>query len=137
MSPATTNPIRVRVPTPFASVLLDELRDPFGDDDERDSIIDPEQIEYEANLDAFIRGLVEQLEQLDGVGDRVVIVPSSGSTREWLGEYVGELVLEDMTARLCKGSTVEREATVAALAGWVDFMAQLDRVEAVSTGPDR
>jgi hypothetical protein len=111
----------LRVPASFARELLDDLRKPF-DDDERDSITDPEQIEYDAEIDAAVRGWVTQL---DGEGSRILILASSGPAREWLDDFLGGAMVDGLTSRLDDGSTSERKAVVAALDGWTDVMRQL------------
>jgi hypothetical protein len=117
----------LRVPAPFARALLDDLREP-SDDSERENITDPEQLEYEAEIDAAVRMWVEEI---DGEGNRILIVASSGPSRRWLTDYLSGAALEGLTGRLEDGSPVERLAAVEALAGWIDVMGQLE--EAVMT----
>jgi hypothetical protein len=114
------NPVTLRVPSPFAVALLADLRDPPEDLDEPTT--DPEQIAADAALDACVEAWKNAL---DGEGDRTLDVPE-GAEGEWLVDYIREAALEGLTSTLYDGTTPEREATVEALAGWVDVMAQLD-----------
>jgi hypothetical protein len=113
----------LRVPAPFARALLDDLREP-EDDSERENITDPEQLEYEAEIDAAVRCWIAEL---DGEGDRVLIVPSSGPSREWLADYLPMSVLVALVGRLEDGSISDRMAVVEALAGYVDVMRQFEQ----------
>jgi hypothetical protein len=116
-------PVRLNVPAAFAAALLTDLRvAPY--DDERDSITDPKQLAYEARIDASVD---LWLTELDGEGDRTLIVPND-RTREWLDDYLHGAMLEGLTGRLVDGSTSERKAVVAALDGWADVMAQLEPI---------
>jgi hypothetical protein len=115
------NPVTIRVPSPFAKALRDDLLEP-ADDDERESITDPEQLVYEAKIDA---GLEQWLTALDGEGDRTLDV-DDGPAGEWFADYMGSAMLEGLTWQLHDGSTTDRQATVVALVGWVDVMEQLD-----------
>jgi hypothetical protein len=114
----------LRVPAPFARALLKDLLEP-SDDSERENITDAEQLDYEAEIDAAVRMWIEEL---DGEGDRMVIVASRGPSREWLAGYLLGAALEGLTGRLEDGCTAERMAAVRALAGWVDVTGQLERV---------
>jgi hypothetical protein len=120
--------LTISVPVPFARALLADLREP-ADDDERDSITDPEQLDYEAQIDASIR---QWLRELDGPGDRTLTV-ARGGPREYFDDEMRGSILEGLTGRLHYGSTAERLAVVAALAGWVDVMGQIERGAACAT----
>jgi hypothetical protein len=114
----------LRVPAPFARTLLDDLREP-SDDSERENITDPEQLEYEAEIDSAVRMWVEEI---DGEGNRILIVASNGPSRRWLTDYLRGAALEGLTGRLEDGSLAERMAAVEAISGWIDVMGQLERV---------
>ncbi len=122
MNPTATKTIRV--PQPFATALLADLREP-ADDDERDSIA-AEQIAYEAKIDATYE---QWIRELDGPGDRALTL--TGESAAWLHDDLdavagGGWVVEGLTDRLARGSTEERERVVEALGGWTTTMAQLD-----------
>lgn len=119
MNPTATKTIRV--PQPFATALLADLREP-GEDDERDGITDAEQLGYEREIDADVE---RWLTELDGDGERTLRVPT-GAGGSWLYEELAGSVLEGLTSQLVDGSTEERERVVEALAGWTTTMAQLD-----------
>lgn len=108
----------IQAPAAFARALLDDLREPPDDPDGAPT--DPEQIAYEAKLDAAV---AQWIRELDGPGDRTLVL---GNGREWFEEYMAECMLEGLTSQLYGGSTSERRTVVAALAGWVEVMRQLE-----------
>jgi hypothetical protein len=112
----------VRVPATFARALLDDWRVPPYDD-ERESITDPEQLAYEEEIDAC---LARWMSELDGEGDRTVIVPLTGPGARWFSDELAGSVLDGLTLRLPASSTEERERIVSALAGWTYVMSQFD-----------
>jgi hypothetical protein len=115
------NAVTLRVPGPFAVALLADLRDPPEDLDEPTT--DPEQIAADAALDACIEAWKNAL---DGEGERTLDVPE-GAEGEWFRDYVREIALEGLTSTLYDGSTTERNAALAALAGWVEVMQQIEQ----------
>ncbi len=120
MNPTATKTIRV--PQPFATALLADLREP-GEDDERDGITDAEQLGYEREIDADVE---RWLTELDGDGERTLTVPLTGPAAEWFSDQLAGSVLEGLTGQLADGATEDRERVVAALGGWTTTMAQLD-----------
>jgi hypothetical protein len=119
------NASTIRVPAPFARALLDDWRVP-PEDDERDSITDPEQIRLDAELDAW---QARWIAELDGKGDRIIVVPTTGPFATWLHEELTGSVLDGLTGQLWDGSARERRAIVEALDGWVKVMALLDEAK--------